>query len=245
MCVVTAPGVIFDDLYCQLCAELWDFISERAGRAQRFSPKCDVCLFPPAVCHSLRSFIHQGPHSTIRTCSSLMSCPTQPPTTALLCHGSYTHCTTPRRAVPNRTAPHRITALCRTTLRCVRAQLWCCKVFYAIATVVSVAAMLLKAQVFRQQLQERQSELAALDEPVQTAQSRQLRKHRKRLLKTTRTIRMTYSSMMIGIAECIPLGILQGMLHTFPKSPVVLACCIRLGLLSSFIMDSVGPKSRQ
>ena len=61
-----------------------------------------------------------------------------------------------------------------------------------------------------QQLRGRRSELSALDKDVQTERSRKLETHKKRLVETTRTIHMAYVSMMVGIAECVPLGILQG-----------------------------------
>ena len=68
----------------------------------------------------------------------------------------------------------------------------------------------MKMKVFVQQLRERRIELSVLDEGALTEQSKKLNKHIKRLVKTTRTIHMTYASMMVGIAECVPLGVLQG-----------------------------------
>ena len=88
-------------------------------------------------------------------------------------------------------------------------------VFYAIASVVSTIALALKVKVFREQLRARCSELSALEEDVQTVRLRKLKTHKKRLVQTTRSIHMAYTSMMVGIAECIPLGILQGFSFLF------------------------------
>jgi len=85
-------------------------------------------------------------------------------------------------------------------------------VFYVIATVISVVALMLKARVFLQQLRERRSQLAEDTlEDGQTERAKKLKKHRKRLVKTTRAILLTYSSLMVAVAECLPLGILQVM----------------------------------
>ena len=76
---------------------------------------------------------------------------------------------------------------------------------------VSIVALVLKARVFLQQLRERRSQFADnVLEDDQTERAKKLQKHRKRLVKTTRTITMTYSSLMVAVAECLPLGILQG-----------------------------------
>ena len=82
--------------------------------------------------------------------------------------------------------------------------------FYAIASIVSIIAMAIKVRAFIQQLRERRNELSALHEGTLTARQEKLQKHAKRLVNTTRTINMTYASMMLGVAECIPIGILQG-----------------------------------
>ena len=39
---------------------------------------------------------------------------------------------------------------------------------------------------------------------------KKLQTHQKRLAHTTGSIYMLYASMMVGVAECVPLGILQG-----------------------------------
>ena len=126
----------------------------------------------------------------------------------------------------HRSAPHR--RHCDTVLYCIKPHTFLRKpiltpgsdpsvvldptltIFYAIASVVSTIALVLKVKVFIQQLRERHSELSALDEDVQTERSRKLQTHKKRLVQTTRSIYMTYTSMMVGVAECVPLGILQG-----------------------------------
>ena len=64
---------------------------------------------------------------------------------------------------------------------------WIC--FFAIATVVSFVSLAMKAEVFLQQLRERRSSLADLDEE-ETACASKLNKHAKRLNKTRRRIRM-------------------------------------------------------
>ena len=131
----------------------------------------------------------------------------------------------------HRSAPHR--RHCDTVLYCIKPHTFLRKpiltpgsdpsvvldptltIFYAIASVVSTIALVLKVKVFIQQLRERRSELSALDEDVQTERSRKLKTHKKRLVQTTRSIHMAYTSMMVGIAECIPLGILQGFSFLF------------------------------
>ena len=78
-----------------------------------------------------------------------------------------------------------------------------------IATVISIVALVVKIRVFVAQLRQRRSQLAALED-TQTERAKRLQKHRKRLLKTTRSIHMAYVSLMVALAECVPLGILQG-----------------------------------
>ena len=64
---------------------------------------------------------------------------------------------------------------------------WIC--FFAIATVVSVVSLIIKAAVFLQQLRERRRSLTdLLDE--ETACAQKLKKHRQRLHKTKREIWM-------------------------------------------------------
>jgi len=81
----------------------------------------------------------------------------------------------------------------------------CC---YAIATVVSVAALFLKGKMFRDQIRRRRTEFV-LDDEEQSDRIVKLKNHTKRLTKTKRAIQSTYASMLVGLAECLPLGILQ------------------------------------
>jgi len=81
----------------------------------------------------------------------------------------------------------------------------CC---YAIATVVSVAALFLKGKMFRDQIRRRRTEFI-LDEKEQSDRIVKLKKHTIRFTKTKRAIQSTYASMLVGLAECLPLGILQ------------------------------------
>ena len=72
--------------------------------------------------------------------------------------------------------------------------------------------MWLKVKAFVEQLRERRSTI--FDEIVlQTMHQRKLNAHKKKLVKVTRQINLLYSSMMIGAAEGIPLGILQSTQH--------------------------------
>jgi hypothetical protein len=84
----------------------------------------------------------------------------------------------------------------------------------------------LKVQVFLAQLRERRNALTELD-IEQSKVDRKLKAHQKRLTKTSKSIQMLYSSMMVwmhrnlhssitqgtcsqvGAFECLPLGILQ------------------------------------
>ena len=68
--------------------------------------------------------------------------------------------------------------------------------------------MWLKIRTFVEQLRERRRNIFDETEE-QTDHQRKLKAHAKKLVKTTRQINLLYSSMMIGAAECIPLGILQ------------------------------------
>ena len=85
----------------------------------------------------------------------------------------------------------------------------------------------MKMKVFVQQLRERRNELSDLDESALTEQAKKLKKHIKRLVKTTRTIHMTYTSMMVGIAECVPLGVLQGAFNKYSVLVHFLLICSR------------------
>ena len=85
-------------------------------------------------------------------------------------------------------------------------------VFFSIASLVSICALSLKIRMFVEQVRERRSTIIdAIGE--QTAYHRKLRAHKKKLVKTKRQVKLLYSSMMVGAAECVPLGILQSMLH--------------------------------
>ena len=72
--------------------------------------------------------------------------------------------------------------------------------------------MWLKVKTFVEQLRERRRLILA--EPDEQADSQRKQKaHEKKLEKTNRKIALLYSSMMLGAAECLPLGILQSMQH--------------------------------
>ena len=66
---------------------------------------------------------------------------------------------------------------------------------YCIATVVSFVALGMKISVFRSQLRERRLQLTEQDSIEQTRVTQRLHEHRKRLIKTKRSILMLYSSM--------------------------------------------------
>ena len=117
------------------------------------------------------------------------------------------------------------------------------QVFYVIATVISVVALMLKARVFLQQLRERRSQLAedALEDG-QTERAKKLKKHRKRLVKTTRAILLTYSSLMVAVAECLPLGILQGvpLLCLYPHTFIVVTLVDEQTWVRSHVFTACG-----
>ena len=76
------------------------------------------------------------------------------------------------------------------------------QVAYSIATVVSVASFYLKAKVLVDQLRNRRAEVTTFEEDGKNVASfKRLKKHRRRLVKTQRTLRLTYASMMVGSAE--------------------------------------------
>ena len=83
----------------------------------------------------------------------------------------------------------------------------CC---YAVASVVSIAALAFKIKIFIDQLRERRSTFDEFEE-CETGNAKKLRDHQKRLAKVSRKILLLYSSMMIGLAEGVPLGVLQSM----------------------------------
>ena len=80
---------------------------------------------------------------------------------------------------------------------------------WAIATLVSTIALWIKVKLFRDQFRRRQYEFSLGEEEHQTARVKNLAKHRKRLVKIQRQILTVYAGMLVGIAECVPLGILQ------------------------------------
>jgi len=65
----------------------------------------------------------------------------------------------------------------------------------------------LKLIVFIHQLRNRRDELELANDKNDRANK--LQDHKKRLTKTLRSIRLIYASLLVGCAECIPLGILQ------------------------------------
>ena len=82
-------------------------------------------------------------------------------------------------------------------------------IFYCAATVISLLVLALKATVFINQLRERRAGLNLLDSE-QSEQTKKLAKHHKRLIKTQRSLYMIYGSIAVGVAENVPIGILQG-----------------------------------
>ena len=83
--------------------------------------------------------------------------------------------------------------------------------FFAIATLVSLFAMVMRVKEFINQLRAHRDELNVL-EGMQTLEATKLKTHRQRLLETTREMHMIYASLLLGLAECLPLGILQRMI---------------------------------
>ena len=67
---------------------------------------------------------------------------------------------------------------------------------YAIATVVSAVAMLLKVVLFVQQLRERRMAFDSLDNE-QTDAQKKLDTHRKKFVKTLRSVKMIYASLLV------------------------------------------------
>lgn len=115
-------------------------------------------------------------------------------------------------------------------------------VAYAVATIASILSMYLKLSVLREQLLHRRGE----NSPAVFERTRKRRKglienkrlpalmkHNKRLVKTSRAIRLAYSSLLVGVAECIPLGILQIIYTQRAKMPGVMGI---LSLVSTALM---------
>ena len=74
---------------------------------------------------------------------------------------------------------------------------------YAIATVVSVVALSIKAIIFRDQIRRRRTEFK-LEKVEQTDRVAKFEKHNKRLTKIKRQIRLVYSSTLVGFFEYAP-----------------------------------------
>ena len=74
---------------------------------------------------------------------------------------------------------------------------------YAIATVVSVVALSIKAIIFRDQIRRRRTEFK-LEQDEQTDRVAKLEKHNNRLTKIKRQIRLVYSSTLVGFFEYAP-----------------------------------------
>ena len=83
-------------------------------------------------------------------------------------------------------------------------------IFYAVAAIISAIALFLEVKEFIALMRERRSELAIPDNRANTTRTAKMQKHHMRFVETRRTIRMTYISIMLGLGECFPLGILQG-----------------------------------
>jgi ABC-type phosphate/phosphonate transport system permease subunit len=92
-------------------------------------------------------------------------------------------------------------------------------VCWAVATVVSSVSMFIKVkvrqfpmihdqhsvhQVFVHQFRARREDLSVLDEHPDE-HVKKLRKHQKRMTKTSKTIQMIYASMLVGALECLPM----------------------------------------
>ena len=73
------------------------------------------------------------------------------------------------------------------------------QVAYSIALLVSVASLYLKVKVLIEQLRHRRAEVDTIED--QDKSSAALMTHRHKLFKTRRTLRLIYSSMMVGFAE--------------------------------------------
>ena len=119
-------------------------------------------------------------------------------------HGSYTKSTRTwthaRACVVSGARTHVQTAHTKVARRQV--------FFYSLASLVSIIALVLKVRMLLQQLRERRNQFA-LEEGLD-GRALKLQKHRQPLVKTSRKIHMTYSSLMVGCVEGLPLGVLQG-----------------------------------
>ena len=87
---------------------------------------------------------------------------------------------------------------------------WIC--FYVIDTVVTLAVTGVKITVFVQQLRERRNILSFPD-GQKSDRSKKFKVHQKRLISTSRSIKLIYASVLVACAEQVPMGILQGIFH--------------------------------
>ena len=72
-----------------------------------------------------------------------------------------------------------------------------CQVAYSIAALVSLISLYLKVKILVEQLRKRRTEIELDDEES----AGPLKRHKDRLIKTHRTLRLIFASMMIGFAE--------------------------------------------
>ena len=91
---------------------------------------------------------------------------------------------------------------------------WIC--FYVIATIVTLAVTGVKITVFVQQLRERRNILSSPDDQ-KSDRSEKFKVHQKRLISTSRSIKLIYASVLVACAEQVPMGILQGMFHVLAR----------------------------
>ena len=95
--------------------------------------------------------------------------------------------------------------------------------FYCVASVISILVIVLKLVLFMRQLRERQAGLDLLGSD-HLEHANKLVKHRKQLTKTKRSLYLIYASIAVGIAENVPIGILQGELTSNIPSISLCAC---------------------
>ena len=97
--------------------------------------------------------------------------------------------------------------------------------FYCVASIFSLLVIVLKSTLFIEQLRERRAGLDLLNAKLSGQQTVQTlsddavleiegetthAKHHKRLVKTHRRIYRIYATMVLGVVENVPMGILQG-----------------------------------
>ena len=98
---------------------------------------------------------------------------------------------------------------------------------YCVASVISILVVVLKLGLFIRQLRERRAGLDVLS-GEHTEHLKKLAKHRKQLTKTQRSLYMIYASIAVGVAENVPIGVLQGKI-TSGMSWISLCACMCLG----------------